>query len=259
MYQLFVPRAVMVLARAVVLIVLALPAATPLHPLSRRLGRPLLCAPANIRVSVVEPSDLTQLAELCTSAVYGDAEIWKDGPIAVAQRRQILQEQRKVLSRRIALEEGAESLFLVAMEPSKYGERVCGCLDAAVHLFDAEEQCFDLERDEMPAAATADRYRWSPYMASVAVSAADRRSGIGRQMVLTAEAWAERNGYAEMMCEVSERNEAALGFHERGGYSILSTFAEGEAGGGGDVVVRRGVQWVVEQTGKHVMRKQLCE
>ncbi len=96
-------------------------------------------------------------------------------------------------------------------------------------------------------------------MASVAVSAADRRSGIGRQMVLTAEAWAERNGYAEMMCEVSERNEAALGFHERGGYSILSTFAEGEAGGGGDVVVRRGVQWVVEQTGKHVMRKQLCE
>ena len=73
MYQLFVPRAVMVLARAVVLIVLALPAATPLHPLSRRLGRPLLCAPANIRVHVVEPSDLTQLAELCTSALYGDA------------------------------------------------------------------------------------------------------------------------------------------------------------------------------------------
>ena len=236
----------------------ALLAATPLHLLPRRLGRPLLCAPANIRVRVVEPSDLTQLAELCTSALYGEADIWKDGPIAVAQRRQIVQEQRKALSRRIGLEEDAESLFLVAMEPTKYGERVCGCLDLAVHLFDAEEWRFELERDAMPAAA-AGRYRWSPYMASVAVSAADRRSGLGRQMVQTAEAWAERTGYAEMMLEVSEKNEAAISFHERGGYSIISTFPEGEAGGGGEVVVRRGVRWEVEQTGKHVMRKQLGE
>ncbi len=244
------------LARAVLL---ALPAATPLHPLPRRLGRPLLCAPANIRVRVVEPSDLTQLAELCTSALYGEADIWKDGPIAVAQRRQILQGQRKALARRIDLEGDAESLFLVAMEPSKYGERVCGCLDLAVHVFDAEERRFELERDAMPAAAAADRYRWSPYMASIAVAAADRRGGIGRQMVQTAEAWAERNGYTEMMLEVSERNEAAIRFHERGGYSTFATFAEGEAGGGGEVVVRRGVQWAVEQTGKHVMRKQLGE
>ena len=229
------------------------------HPLPRRLGRPLLCAPANIRVRVVEPSDLTQLAELCTSALYGETDIWKDGPLAVAQRRQILQEQRKALARRIDLEGDAESLFLVAMEPSKYGERVCGCLDLAVHLFDAEERRFELERDAMPAAAAADRYRWSPYMASIAVAAADRRGGIGRQMVQTAEAWAERNGYTEMMLEVSERNEAAIGFHERGGYSTFATFAEGEAGGGGEVVVRRGVQWVVEQTGKLVMRKQLGE
>ena len=244
------------LARAVLL---ALPAATPLHPLPRRLGRPLLCAPANIRLRVVEPSDLTQLAELCTSALYGETDIWKDGPLAVAQRRQILQEQRKALARRIDLEGDAESLFLVAMEPSKYGERVCGCLDLAVHVFDAEERRFELERDAMPAAAAADRYRWSPYMASIAVAAADRRGGIGRQMVQTAEAWAERNGYTEMMLEVSERNEAAIGFHERGGYSTFATFAEGEAGGGGEVVVRRGVQWVVEQTGKLVMRKQLGE
>jgi GNAT superfamily N-acetyltransferase len=246
------------LARAA-LFVLTLPAATLLHPLPRRLGRPLLCAPANIRVRVVEPSDLTQLAQLSTSALYGEVDIWKDGPIAVAQRRQILQEQRKALARRIDLEGDAESLFLVAMEPSKYGERVCGCLDLAVHLFDAEERRFELERDAMPAAATADRYRWAPYMASVAVAAADRRGGIGRQMVQTAEAWAERNGYTEMMLEVSERNEAAIEFHERGGYSTFATFAEGEAGGGGEVVVRRGVQWVVEQTGKHVMRKELGE
>eukprot|EP00320_Phaeocystis_rex_P004595 CAMPEP_0119085810 /NCGR_PEP_ID=MMETSP1178-20130426/135248_1 /TAXON_ID=33656 /ORGANISM="unid sp, Strain CCMP2000" /LENGTH=94 /DNA_ID=CAMNT_0007068901 /DNA_START=10 /DNA_END=291 /DNA_ORIENTATION=+ len=74
---------------------LALPITTPL-----RLGQPLLCAPANIRVRVVEPSDLTQLAELCTSALYGEADIWKDGPIAVAQRQQIVKEQRTALSRR---------------------------------------------------------------------------------------------------------------------------------------------------------------
>ena len=65
--------------------------------------------------------------------------------------------------------------------------------------------------------------------------------------------------YAEMMLEVSEKNEVALGFHERNGYSILSTWCKGEAGGGGEVVVRRGVLWEVEQTGKHVMRKQLGE
>ena len=241
------------------LFLLAPPAATPRRPFPRRLSRPLLCAPADIRVRVVEPTDLTQLAELCTSALYGEADIWRDGPIAVAQRRQILQEQRNALARRIDLEGDAESLFLVAMEPSKYGERVCGCLDLAVHLFDAEERRFELERDAMPAAAAADRYRWSPYMASIAVAAADRRRGIGGQLVQTAEAWAERNGYTEVMLEVSDRNEAAIGFYERGGYSTLSTFAEGEAGGGGEVVVRRGVQWVVEPTGKRVMRKQLSE
>ena len=129
----------------------------------------------------------------------------------------------------------------------------------ATSVVSTEERRFELERDAMPAAATADRYRWAPYMASVAVAAADRRGGIGRQMVQTAEAWAERNGYTEVMLEVSDRNEAAIGFYERGGYSTLSTFAEGEAGGGGEVVVRRGVQWVVEPTGKHVMRKQLSE
>ena len=241
------------------LFLLAPPAATPRRPFPRRLSRPLLCAPADIRVRVVEPTDLTQLAELCTSALYGEADIWRDGPIAVAQRRQILQEQRNALARRIDLEGDAESLFLVAIEPSKYGERVCGCLDLAVHLFDAEERRFELERDAMPAAAAADRYRWSPYMASIAVAAADRRRGIGGQLVQTAEAWAERNGYTEVMLEVSDRNEAAIGFYERGGYSTLSTFAEGEAGGGGEVVVRRGVQWVVEPTGKRVMRKQLSE
>eukprot|EP00908_Phaeocystis_cordata_P015149 Transcript_26262.p1 GENE.Transcript_26262~~Transcript_26262.p1 ORF type:complete len:330 (-),score=91.91 Transcript_26262:54-965(-) len=214
--------------------------------------------PASVRVRIVEPPDLTQLAELCTSALYGEADIWKDGPIAVAQRKQIVQEQRSTLSRRIALEDEAESLFLVAVEPTKYGDRLVGCLDLAVHLFDAQESRFELEQEEMPEGAAEGRYRWAPYMASVAVGAADRRSGVGRQLVQTSEAWAERHGYEEMMLEVSDLNTDAIGFYERGGYAILSSFAEGEAGGGGEVVVRKGLQWEVEPTGKHVMRKVLA-
>lgn len=60
------------------------------------------------------------------------------------------------------------------------------------------------------------------------------------------------------MLEVSQLNEQAIGFYERTGYSVLSSFEAGEAGGGAEHIVRAGMGgWEVRQTGKHVMQKAL--
>ena len=244
---------------------------TPLYRISMRLvlapAAPHVAVPwavasralppiASILVRIAEESDLTQLAELTTSALYGEVELFKDGPVMALQRQQILQQQRRTLTRRLGFEGEAQCRFFVAVEPSEFGDRICGSLDLAVHLFRKNELHFELERNTMPEGSEA-LYRWSPYMASVAVSKADRRAGVGRKLVQTAEAWALQNGYKEMMLEVSECNESGIQFYERIGYGILSSFAAGEAGGGGEVVTREGVRWEVQQTGKHVMRKQL--
>ena len=63
------------------------------------------------------------------------------------------------------------------------------------------------------------------------------------------------------MLQVSVLNEAAISMYELAGYSILSSFAPGEGGGGAEHVVRKGgrweTRWETQQTGKHVMRKGL--
>ena len=57
--------------------------------------------------------------------------------------------------------------------------------------------------------------------------------------------------------QVSQQNEGAIGFYKRGGYSVVSAFEQGEAGGGCEEVLNRGLWWEVKPTGKFVMRKKL--
>lgn len=209
------------------------------------------------RVRVAERSDLTQLAELTTSALFGDVDLLKSGPVAMLQRKQKVQEQRRTIERRLALEDECEARFLVAVEQTKYGDRVCGCIDAAVHLFDVEAMRFQLEASEMTDEDMERGCRWAPYLASVAVSKPDRRRGVARQLVGACEAWAATAGYEEVMLEVSQLNTPAIEFYRRGGYEIMSSFAEGEAGGGAEEVVQVGLRWEVRQVAKHVMRKAL--
>ena len=210
---------------------------------------------AAVSIRLVKPTDLTQLAELTTSSLYGKADAFQ--PVMALQRAQILQRQRATLERRIGLEfTDAECRFFVAVEPTEFGERVCGSIDSAVHLFDQQALHFELEQNEMPEGGES-AYRWSPYMASVAVSDAYRRRGVGTDLVLTAEAWAKASGYDEIMLEVSDLNEPAIRFYETMGYGILSSFAAGDAGGGGEVVRKEGFAWRIEPTGKHVMAKSL--
>jgi ribosomal protein S18 acetylase RimI-like enzyme len=230
-----------------------LPSAGVCHVSMVRAPAPL----ASLAVRLVEPTDVTQLCELTTSSLYGEADLFKVGPIIAMQRQQIVQKQRAILERRVGFEgTDAECRFYVAVEQTDFGDRICGCVDCAVHLFDEAELRFFLNQSTMPEGGEG-RYRWSPYMASVAVSRPYRGTGVGRQLVRTAESWAKQEGYGEMMLEVSQLNSGAIAFYERLGYSTVSSFAQGEAGGGGEIITRKGVRWEVEPTGKHILRRAL--
>ena len=63
--------------------------ASALSPCKTRLPTSMSLSPSStdIRIRLVEPTDLTQLAELTTSALFGDADLFKDGPLVMAQRR----------------------------------------------------------------------------------------------------------------------------------------------------------------------------
>ena len=221
-----------------------------------RFAMPTMVLASSIAIRIVEPSDLTQLAELTTASMYGDVDLFRDGPLASLQRQQLLGQRRAQLQRRIGLEDGtAECRFFVAVQPTEFGDRICGSVDSAVHLFNEGQLHFELDQSTMPQGRG--QYRWAPYMASVAVCEADRRSGIGTALVRTAEAWAKELGYEEMMLEVSDLNDRALNFYGHLGYTIVQSFAKGEAGGGGEIVQRQGMRWDVVQTGKHVMRREL--
>lgn len=222
-----------------------------------RVSSPIACSSAAVRIRLVESSDLTQLAELTTSSLFGEADLLKDGPFIAVQRQQLLMKNKAALARRIEYERtDSECRFFVAVEQTEFGDRICGCVDLAVRLFNKEECHFDLQLSDIPEGSEA-FYRWSPYMASVAVNKADRRSGIGKLLLQAAEGWATFSGYDEIMLEVSMQNEAATAFYGDGGYSILSSFGEGEGGGGAKVVVRRGGRWEMQPSGKYVMRKGL--
>ena len=241
--------------RALMHIHCSLSAFTRLHKPSIRLSSAPIAAEIGIRLA--EPSDLTQLTELTTSALYGEVDIFRDGPIMAMQRQQIVQKQRSALSRRLGFEGTKyDCRFFVAVEQTEFGDRICGCIDLAVHLFDQTLLSFELQKNSMPPGGE-DRYRWAPYLASVSVNRSDRQSGIGRQLVRAAEGFAVHDGYKEVMLEVSQLNEDALKFYDRMGYSILSSFNVGEAGGGAVQVMRQGIRWELQQTGKHVLRKSL--
>ena len=131
---------------------------------------------------------------------------------------------------------------------------MCASTDLAVRIFDEQELRFDLTQSQLPDGD----FRWAPYVASVAVNAADRGRGIGQQLVKAAEGWATTSGYDEILLEVSDLNEAAIALYQRLGYTILSSFGPGEGGGGAEHVLREGARgFEVQETGKHVMRKEL--
>ena len=56
---------------------------------------------------------------------------------------------------------------------------------------------------------------------------------------------------------MSQQNEGAICFYKCAGYSVVSEFEKGEAGGGAEEVTRRGLWWEIKPTGKFVMRKTL--
>lgn len=245
---------------------------------------------ASIAIRAVTIDDVPSLANLCADALYGEAELLRDGPIICAQRQKIVQGMKRNFARRVGFESNPDygvgdeqeiKFFVAEDEPSG---KICGCLDMAVHLFDKRAGAFDLEIDEMPADPEL-RLRWSPYIASLSVSRPMRGRGVGRELVREAEAWAKRKGYGEVMLEVrmrarstchmgpvhctdtnhatdrsaqvSQSNSNAIRFYERGGYKVLSSFDAGEAGGGGEDVSRNLFWWDIRPAPKYVMRKQL--
>jgi len=217
---------------------------------------------ASITIRAVTIDDVPSLANLCADALYGEAELLRDGPIICAQRQKIVQGMKRNFARRVGFESNPDygvgdeqeiKFFVAEDEPSG---KICGCLDMAVHLFNKRAGAFDLEIDEMPADPEL-RLRWSPYIASLSVSRPMRGRGVGRELVREAEAWAKRKGYGEVMLEVSQSNSNAIRFYERGGYKVLSSFDAGEAGGGGEDVSRNLFWWDIRPAPKYVMRKQL--
>mmetsp|Transcript_18076 Transcript_18076/g.46212 ORF Transcript_18076/g.46212 Transcript_18076/m.46212 type:complete len:248 (-) Transcript_18076:72-815(-) len=224
------------------------------------LARARVPPPVVIRSAI--PEDIRSLANLCADALYGEASLLSDGPIVCAQHLNVVQGMKANFARRIAFEsdpeygigDDQEVKFFIAEDASS-GE-ICGCLDMAIHLFDKQAGAFELDIDEMPE-DPALQYRWSPYIASLSVSRPTRGRGVGRQLVLEAERWAKRKGYGEIMLEVSQTNLDAIGFYERGGYKVVSSFAAGEAGGGGEDVTRKLFWWEIRPAAKLLMRKQL--
>lgn len=207
---------------------------------------------AAVTVRPVTEEDVDGLANLCTDALYFEADLKSDGLVVCLQRQMILQQQRRNLARRIKFEGASECRFFVAEDSG----RICGCLDMAVHLFDNNASQFELTASAMPEGGDQ-LYRWCPYVASLAVSRVDRRSGIGRRLIQNAERWAWRSGYREVMLEVAQTNDGALSFYKQKGYTVLSTFDSGEAGGGAIDLRRAAWWWDIRDVGKFVMRKKL--
>ena len=146
--------------------------------------------------------------------------------------------------------------------------------------------------DEFPTGREARRrFGWRPYVASMAVSASERRRGIGRELLRAAERTARGWGYRELMLEVAQENDVAVrvptllgrparaaslpralsstdprrsllaccsqsAFYERNGFRVISK--GGESSGVGATVVRvRSFYWQMETVTKCLMRKGL--
>ena len=147
---------------------------------------------SEFNLRAVEESDVNELAVLCTDSFFGTHEL-ADGPIIFMQRLQILIRVRKQLARRIGFEGDDRECRLVVAEDAASG-RIVGCLDLAVHLYDRDQERFYLTVELMPETPGGplgpferNKYAWRPYLASMAVSSADRRRGVASRLVAEAE------------------------------------------------------------------------
>ena len=147
---------------------------------------------SEFKLRAVEESDVNELAVLCTDSFFGTHEL-ADGPIIFMQRLQILIRVRKQLARRIGFEGDDRECRLVVAEDAASG-RIVGCLDLAVHLYDRDQERFYLTVELMPETPGGplgpferNKYAWRPYLASMAVSSADRRRGVASRLVAEAE------------------------------------------------------------------------
>lgn len=206
------------------------------------------------------PSDALDLARLCTDTFFGTHQL-REGPVIFAQRLFIWTKVLRQVTRRLSIEgEGRECNLLVAVDRAGSGE-VMACCDVAVHLFDRELQRFELMQDEFPSGKGAvQRFGWRPYVASMAVAAADRRRGIGALLLLEAERVARGWGYGELMLEVAEDNDAARGFYSKQGYTTVSVGAQSSSIGATVVRVKGAPlapYWSIETVDKCLMRKKL--
>lgn len=206
-----------------------------------------------------QKTDALDLARLCTDSFFG-THAAADGPIIFLQRTVIWGRVLRQVLRRLSIEgEGRECRLIVATDASSGGVRAC--VDVATHLFDTQRQRFELLIDEMPSGREARRrYGWRPYVASMAVAAADRRRGLGAQLLHEAERTARGWGYREMMLEVAVENANARRFYGRNGYRVISVGAE-SSGVGATVVRSRDFYslpyWAIEEVDKCLMRKAL--
>ena len=204
------------------------------------------------------PTDVLPLAKLCTDAFFGTHEA-QDGPVIFVQRLVIWAKVLRQVMRRLAIEdEGRECKLLVAVDGGADSGEVKACCDIAIHLFDKELKRFELMVDEFPQGKAArTRFGWRPYVASMAVAAADRRRGIGRELLREAEATARGWGYRELMLEVALENEAGRGFYASQGYRTARVGNDSSGVGATVVRTRAPGYWVVETVDKCLMRKSL--
>ena len=90
----------------------------------------------------------------------------------------------------------------------------------------------------------------------MAVATAERRRGIGKQLLREAERVARAWGYGELMLEVACENDSARDFYARQGYRVAALGPE-SSGVGATVVRSRGFYWQVETVDKCLMKKPL--
>jgi ribosomal protein S18 acetylase RimI-like enzyme len=209
----------------------------------------------DVMIRTATAADVFGISELCTDGFFG-THSFPDGPVIFLQRLRIWARVMYQIGRRIAIDEGRECRLLVAVDGSS--GTVHACVDVAVHLFDQSKQRFELTVDEMPS-FRGKGVVWRPYVASLAVRAADRKQGLGRLMMQEAERTASAWGYREMMLEVAACNEAAAAFYTRLGYRRVR---DAESTGAQVVRTRDWLDgpiqyWEVTSVAKRLMRKPL--
>jgi len=210
----------------------------------------------DVSIRPARASDRHDIATLCTDCFFG-AHHWSDGPVIFLQRVQIFLQVLRQVTGRLAIADDRECRLLVATD-LRTGE-LLACVDIAVHLFDRHNQRFELATEEPPISndQKSRRFVWLPYVASLAVSTADRRRGLGRRMMRAAEAAAREWGHRDVFLEVGSCNDAARRFYEAVGYRTIGV-ADADGGGRATAVRLLGWRWEIVTVEKMLMRKHLA-